>query len=134
MKKYFVLFILTLGMSSTHAFEWSVNEYLENCSVVDQKILSAEDKEIVGYCRGLLKGSLFGIMITSSLESDQMKMPSCLIKDKKKDKEEGYLDLQKEVLASIRLKYKNLAIANEPNMANTVVSFTLIDLYPCLIE
>jgi hypothetical protein len=130
MKKYFLLFAFLLSTSSSHAFEWSVNEYIKNCSVVHQKRIAAEDKEILGYCMGVLKGTLAGILATKSLESDDIKVPSCLLAN-------GHIsniEIQKKVLAILRLKHTNHISSDKPNTANAAVAFSLFELYPCLLK
>jgi hypothetical protein len=48
-----IMVLLSWGFS-VNAFQWSVDEYIENCSVVHQKTIAESDKEIVGYCMGVL--------------------------------------------------------------------------------
>lgn len=130
MKKVIAVIVLISCISYAHAFDWSVNEYITNCSVVHQKTLSEVDREILGYCMGVLKGTLTGIVITSSVEAKKFTMPTCI----DTDDAPSSVEVQKNVLATMRLKYSSLEIANEPNTANFAVALALIDLYPCLLE
>ena len=130
MKKYFLIFVLISCTSTAYAFQWSVSEYIENCSVVHQKTIAEVDKETVGYCMGVLKGAFAGILVTKSLETGEFKTPDCIsIYDKT-----SFWEIQKNVLATMRLNYKKLKTANNPNTANASVSFALIQLYPCLLN
>jgi len=128
-KKLIVLFFI-LTTSSLYAFDWSTNEYIENCSVVYQKKIADADKEIVGYCMGVLKGTLGGIITTRSLETGKPKIPKCLFDNGNMK----FWEIQKNVLATMRLNYKQMKSANEPNTANAAVASALIELYPCLLD
>ena len=130
MYKKLLILVLIFSTSTAYAFEWSVNEYIDNCSIVHQKTFSKEDKEIIGYCMGLLKGSFSGILVTKSLETGELKIPSCISTNKKT----SFFEIQKNVLATMRLNHKKLKSANELNTANAAVSFALIELYPCLLD
>ncbi len=112
------------------AFDWSTNEYIENCSVVHQKKIADSEMEVVGYCMGVLKGTLSGIIITRSIETGKTKIPICLLNNGNMK----FWEIQKNVLAKMRLKYKNIKSANQPNTANAAVASALIELYPCLLD
>lgn len=116
--------------SSVYAFDWSTNDYIENCSVVYQKEISDADREIVGYCMGVLKGTLGGIITTRSIETGEIKFPECFLSNGNIK----FWEIQKNVLATMRLHYKILNSANTPNTANAAVAFALIELYPCLLD
>ena len=73
MKKILFLLVLISCTSTTYAFQWSVNEYIDNCSVVHQKTISDSDGETVGYCMGVLKGALAGVLVARSLETGSLK-------------------------------------------------------------
>ena len=130
MKKILFLLALISYTSTTHAFQWSVNEYIDKCSVVHQKTISESDKETVGYCMGVLKGALAGILVTRSLETGSLKIPECI----SINGNTSFWDIQKNVLATMRLNYKKFDSANESNTANAAVAFALIELYPCILE
>ena len=130
MKKYlFIIALLTWGPSAS-AFQWSVNEYIEKCSVVHQKSIAESDMETVGYCMGVLKGAFAGILVTKSLETGELEIPDCISLEDKN----SYWEIQKDVLATMRLKFKHMESATEPNTANAAVVFALIELRPCLLD
>ncbi|WP_373033851.1 hypothetical protein [Sulfurovum sp.] len=130
MKKHFLIMSIISCISYVHAYEWSVNDYIKNCSIVHQKTISEADKETLGYCMGVLKGSLAGIIVTKSIETGEFKTQNCLLDEERT----SFVEIQKNVLATLRLKYKNSKTADDPNTANAAVIFSLIDLYPCLLE
>ena len=131
MKKYFtLLLLLTITSLKVLAFEWSTNEYIKNCSIVYEKKITDSDKEIVGYCMGFLKGALTAIVLTKSLDTGKIKTPMCMFKNGNMT----FFEIQKNVLAYMRLHYKNKKSSNLPNSANAAVVASLIELYPCLLN
>ena len=130
MKKSLIVLFFILTTSSLYAFDWSVNEYIENCSVVHQKKIANTDMEIVGYCMGVLKGTLNGIITIRSIQTGRIKTPKCLFNNGNIK----FWELEKNVLAKMRLHYKKMKSANEPNTANAAVASALIELYPCLLD
>jgi len=131
MKKYLIVLLLWIcTTSSLLAFDWSTNEYIENCSAVYQKKIADSDREVIGYCMGVLKGALSGIVLTRSIETGKTKTPMCMFSNVNMK----FWEIQKNVLAEMRLKYKNTKSANLPNTANAAVVAALIELYPCLLD
>jgi hypothetical protein len=130
MKIFLSVLIIVSITSPAYAFQWSVNEYIDNCSVVHQKTIAEEEMETVGYCMGVLKGAFSGILVTKSLETGELKIPGCISINNKN----SFWEIQKNVLATMRLNYKKWDSASEPNTANAAVSFALIELYPCLLD
>ena len=131
MKKYLMLsFFYIFTTSTVSAFDWSINDYIENCSVVHQKKIANADLEIVGYCMRVLKGTLGGIIATRSIERGKFKIPMCLFNNGNMK----FWEVQKNVLAEMRLNFKNKESASQPNTANVAVASTLIKLYPCLLD
>ena len=102
MKKCLLVLVLSLCTSSAYAFQWSVNEYVDNCSIVHQKTIAPDEMETVGYCMGVLKGAFAGILVTKLLETGELNLPDCIsINEKTK-----FWEIQKNVLATMRLNYK----------------------------
>jgi len=130
MKKYLLLFFLIYSTSNLLAFDWSTDEYIENCSVIYQKKIADSDREIVGYCMGVLKGTITGIVLTRSIETGKTKTPMCMLSNGNMK----FWEIQKNVLAQMRLKFKNIKSSNLPNTANAAVVAALIELYPCLLD
>ncbi len=120
--------VLALFPLKSFAFNWSVNEYIENCSIVYQESISVEEAEIVGYCMGVLKGALAGIVVKRMQDSGVASLPSCIsIQDMTK-----FWEVQKDVLAVMRLNFSKKGSAALPSTANGAVAFSLMELYPCL--
>lgn len=128
MKKYFLLAVFLFWTPFTYAYEWSVNDYIENCSVVHLKTITDAEQKTIGYCMGVLKGAFSGVIVSRSLESGDFQTPSCI----SSDGQTNFIDVQKNVLATMRLKYKAIEAASEPNTATAAVAYALIELYPCL--
>lgn len=57
-----------------NAYQWSVNEYIDNCSLVHQKTIAEEEMGTMGYCMGVLKDAYAGILVTKSLENGEFKI------------------------------------------------------------
>jgi len=125
-----ILLFFILSTSEAFSFEWSVNDYIENCSVIHQKKINNTDKETIGYCIGVVKGALAGILVMSSIETQEMKIPECLTTQGRL----SFFDIQKNILATMRLNSIEMESADQPNTANTAVAFALLQLYPCLLE
>ena len=122
--------MILLNMPLAYAHNWSVGEYIEKCSVVHQKTIRTEDEEIVGYCMGVLKGAIAGIMVTESLKTEEMKLPECLLTNG----ETKFWNIQKDVIATMRINTRGRDILQVPNTANGAVVMALIQLYPCLLK
>jgi len=130
LKKNLIVLFLILTTSSLYAFNWSINDYIEKCSIVYQKQIYDTDRETMGYCMGVLKGTIAGIITTRSLETGKQKTPECLFNNKSTK----FWEIQKDVLATMRLHYRQMKSAKKPNTANIAVATTLIELYPCLLD
>ena len=129
----FLVFLMTIPFSS-HAFKWSANEFVATCSVIHQKEFTESELETVAYCLGVLKGTMSGLAVANSLKSLESggayNLPVCILKDGNS----SYFNVLKDVLAAMRLDMKDKKAADQPNTANAAVTFTLIKLYPCLVE
>ncbi|QIL88801.1 hypothetical protein GNX18_02735 [Microbulbifer sp. SH-1] len=123
-----ISFLLALSPFS-FSYEWSASEYVDNCSVVYKSEFTIEDRALLNYCVGVTKGTLSGIIFTKSIESGRPFIPNCF--DASNDK---FLNLQKDLVATMRLSNKGLSVAAEPNTANAAVANALLKLLPCLIE
>ena len=122
------MLVFNIPLASAH--DWSANEYIDKCSVVHQKTIRAEDEEIVGYCMGVLKGAIAGIFVSKSLAIGEFKLTECIISGGKTK----FWDIQKDVIATMRVNMRGRDIAHVPNTANAAVVMALIQLYPCLQE
>jgi hypothetical protein len=77
-----------------------------------------------------IKGAFAGILVGKSLETGEFITPNCIsFQDKT-----SFWEIQKDVLATMRLMRKTLESATEPNTANAAVAFALIELRPCLLD
>ncbi|MDH5633995.1 MAG: hypothetical protein OEZ10_13530 [Gammaproteobacteria bacterium] len=125
------VFTMLLGTSIVHAFNWSVNEYIEKCSIVHQKNIQPEQMEVVGYCMGVLKGAMSGIFVTRAIDTGEFISPSCISSAEGKN---TFWEMQKNVLAIMQLNDKKLKASSEPDTANAAVVNALFSLYPCLLK
>ena len=132
MKRYIVAVVLLINASTSSAHPWSVNEYLDNCSVVYQKTISADDYETVGYCMGLLKGAMAGLMIAQWAKSRELSLDKlrCVVIDG----ERSFFEIQKDVISYMRLNLVKEMNPDIPNTATGAVALSLLALYPCLYE
>ena len=130
MKKIVITITLLFYTSFAQAHNWSVSEYLDNCSVVHQKMLNTEDKEIAAYCMGVLKGVFTGILYSKILREGELDFPVCMLTDG----DTSFWNVQKDVMAVMRTNSKGMSSKYEPNTANAAVAEALIQLYPCLLE
>ncbi len=84
----------------------------------------------MAYCMGVLKGVVSGLTLSSFIEKKGDEFFPCFFEMGPKK----YWDLQKDVLAVMRLEIRDKMIAYSPNTANIAVGMALIKLYPCLLD
>ena len=129
MNKYLLAIALMIYFSPGHSFQWSINEYIDNCSVVHQKTISLQEREKLGYCMGVLKGALAGLLVVESYETGELPAQCVLL-----NSEGSWFETQKKVLATMRLNFKKWGSASEANTADIAVALALVELYPCLLD
>lgn len=131
--KWLSILVITLLSSAAWAFDWSAKEYVEHCSVVYQTEISDQDSEIVGYCMGVLKGATAGVIypkvINAFTASENLELPSCLFSSGKIT----FWEIQKDVVAKMRLNNRLYESHSLPDTANFAVTLALTELYPCLL-
>lgn len=79
---------------------------------------------------GILKGAMAGILFSKSLEMGEIRLPKCLSNKKKK----SFWDIQKDLIAILRLELSRETDPDAPNTAGAAVVVSLLRLYPCLVE
>lgn len=83
---------------------------------------------------GVLKGTLAGIMFPKIMENaannEMLSLPLCIFSDGN----QTFWQIQKDVIAKMRLNNKKMGSSSSPNTANAAVMLALLELYPCLLD
>jgi hypothetical protein len=129
-KQIFIVAVLIFFSPKSLSFEWSADEFVDNCAVVYSDEFNADQLQILNYCMGVVKGVTSGLLYAKALTNGTEPLLNCI----KEMRNISFLSVLKDVVAKMRIQNKDITASNEPNTANASVALALTELNPCLIN